>query len=102
MILYCHRQHFILYLAPIQDAPDRHDGQADKSPSRSSLDVPLEEKPHCMKSTDERLDLGHGLGLLLVRQIAEAHGGIMKMENRVEGGGEAALVFTCRCHQNEN
>ena len=29
----------------------------------------LEEKPHYMESTDERLNLRHGLGLLLVRQI---------------------------------
>ena len=61
----------------------------------------LKEKPHYMESTDERLDLRHGLGLLLVRQIVEAHGGIMKMENRVEGGVETALVFTCCYNQNE-
>ena len=53
----------------------------------------LEEKPHYMESTDERLDLRHGLGLLLVRQIVEAHSGIMKITNRVEGGVETALVF---------
>lgn len=61
----------------------------------------LEEKPHYMESTDERLDLRHGLGLLLVRQIVEAHGGIMKMENRVEGGVETALVLTCCYNRNE-
>lgn len=32
MILYCCRKLAILYLAPIQDAPDRHDGQTDKGP----------------------------------------------------------------------
>lgn len=53
----------------------------------------LEEKPHYMESTDERLDLRHGLGLLLVRQIVEAHGGIMKITNRDEGGIESALIF---------
>ncbi len=53
----------------------------------------LEEKPHYMESTDERLDLRHGVGLLLVRQIVEAHSGIMKITNRAEGGVETALVF---------
>ena len=53
----------------------------------------LEEKPHYMESTDERLAWRHGLGLLLVRQIVEAHSGIMKITNRVEGGVETALVF---------
>ena len=53
----------------------------------------LKEKPHYMESTDERLDLRHGLGLLLVRQIVEAHGGIMKITNRAEGGVDTALVF---------
>ena len=54
----------------------------------------LEEKPHYMESTDERLDLRHGLGLLLVRQIAETHGGTMKMRNGTCGGVETILTFT--------
>ncbi len=41
----------------------------------------LAEKPHYMESTDERLDLRHGLGLLLVRQIMAAHDGAMAIEN---------------------
>lgn len=52
----------------------------------------LEEKPHYMESTDERLDLRHGLGLLLVRQIVEAHGGAMKIESAPHGGYKT--IFT--------
>ncbi len=54
----------------------------------------LEEKPHYMESTNERLDLRHGLGLLLVRQIVEAHRGTMKMANAACGGVETTLTFT--------
>jgi len=53
----------------------------------------LEEKPHYMNSTDERLDLRHGLGLLLVRQITEAHGGTIEMVNAACGGVETILTF---------
>ena len=53
----------------------------------------LEEKPHYMESTDERLDLRHGLGLLLVRQIVEAHGGTLKMESAPQNGCKAILTF---------
>ena len=53
----------------------------------------LKEKPHYMESTDERLDLRHGLGLLLVRQIVEAHGGTMEMESAPRSGCKITLAF---------
>ena len=53
----------------------------------------LEEKPHYMESTDERLDLRHGLGLLLVRKIVEAHGGGMKIESAPQSGYKTILIF---------
>ena len=53
----------------------------------------LNERPHYMESTDERLDLRHGLGLLLVRQIVEAHGGKMKIESVPQSGCQTILTF---------
>ncbi|WP_414732947.1 sensor histidine kinase [Acetobacterium carbinolicum] len=53
----------------------------------------LEEKPHYMKSTDERLDLRHGLGLLLVRQIVDAHEGTMQIKSVANHGFTTTLTF---------
>lgn len=53
----------------------------------------LKEKPHYMESTDEQLDLRHGLGLLLVRQIAAAHKGALRIESVHPHGCKAALIF---------
>ncbi len=54
----------------------------------------LEEKPHYMESTDDRLDLRHGLGLILVRQIAEAHNGSMKFDSGEQKGCKVTLTFS--------
>ena len=53
----------------------------------------LEEKPHYMESTDERLDLRHGLGLLLVRQIAAAHDGSVRIDSALNQGFQTTLSF---------
>ena len=56
----------------------------------------LREKPHYLESTDERLDLRHGLGLVLVRQIAEAHGGTFNIESTAGQGFRAIMTFENR------
>lgn len=53
----------------------------------------LKEIPHYLESADERLDLRHGLGLLLVRQIVEAHDGTMHIESAPQKGYTAVLTF---------
>ncbi|HEX3076333.1 MAG TPA: HAMP domain-containing sensor histidine kinase [Lachnospiraceae bacterium] len=53
----------------------------------------LSDKPHYMESMDERLDLRHGLGLLLVQQITRAHNGTMRIDSPVDGGCRTILAF---------
>lgn len=55
----------------------------------------LKNKPHYMESTDERLDLRHGLGLLLVRQIVEAHHGTIEVESKLQEGYKTNIYFPC-------
>ena len=53
----------------------------------------LKEKPHYLESTDERLDLRHGLGLVLVRQIVAAHEGTMTIDSKINCGCKIILTF---------
>ena len=53
----------------------------------------LNEKPHYMESTDDRLDLRHGLGLILVHQIVDAHNGTMQIESEEQKGYKVILNF---------
>lgn len=55
----------------------------------------LKSKPHYMDSTDDRLDLRHGLGLLLVRQIVEAHQGSIEIESRPQKGVKTSIYLPC-------
>lgn len=53
----------------------------------------LNTKTHYMESTDEKLNLRHGLGMLLVRQIIDAHHGTMKIESKPQEGFKTTLTF---------
>lgn len=53
----------------------------------------LKNKPHYMESTDDSLDLRHGLGLLLVRQIVNAHNGTMEIESKPGEGYKTDIYF---------
>ena len=53
----------------------------------------LRATAHHLESTDERLNLRHGLGVLLVRQIVEAHHGTVKIERAPQNGYQTVLVF---------
>lgn len=48
---------------------------------------------HHLESTDEKLNLRYGLGVLLVRQIVDAHKGTMTMESAPQKGFRTMLTF---------
>ena len=60
-------------------------------PAEKLKELDADSRP--MESTDEKLNLRHGLGILLVRQIAEAHKGTMTMESEPGKGFKTVLVF---------
>lgn len=53
----------------------------------------LEEKPHYMKSTDDRLDLRHVLGLFIVRQVVAANKGTLTLEGEEGCGCRVNLIL---------
>ena len=53
----------------------------------------LNAKTHYLESADGSLHLRHGLGVLLVRQIMEAHKGTMKISSEEQKGYETILIF---------
>ncbi len=53
----------------------------------------LQERPHYIESTDDRLDLRHGLGHILVRQIVKAHNGTIQIESEYQKGFKVMLIF---------
>lgn len=51
----------------------------------------LATRPHYMESTDERLDLRHGLGIVLVRQIIQVHNGTLEIESEFQKGYKTTI-----------
>ena len=54
----------------------------------------LKANTHRIESTDERLNLRHGLGILLVWQIVEAHHGTMEIFSEPQIGYKTVLTFS--------
>lgn len=46
----------------------------------------IQSTPHYLQSTDERLDLRHGLGLLLVKEIVSIHNGTVSVSSALNNG----------------
>ncbi|MDE6204283.1 MAG: HAMP domain-containing histidine kinase, partial [Lachnospiraceae bacterium] len=53
----------------------------------------LRAKTRHIESTDEKLNLKHGLGILLVWQIVEAHHGTMEITSAPQNGCQTCLTF---------
>lgn len=53
----------------------------------------LDHKPNYLDSLDNHLSLRHGLGLLLVRMIATAHGGTVNFESEVSQGFTTSFII---------
>lgn len=53
----------------------------------------LNANNHYLESTDDSLNLSHGLGLLLVRQIVKAHEGKMQIYSHANQGFKTILTF---------
>ncbi|MGN7761454.1 sensor histidine kinase [Paenibacillus sp. 22594] len=64
--------------------------------SESELSAIL-KTPHYMNSTDESLNLRHGMGLLLVKQIVAAHHGTIQFHSQPQQGFTASITFNESC-----
>ena len=46
-----------------------------------------------MESTDEKLGLRHGLGLLIVRQVVNAHDGELEIDGAMQEGFSTTITL---------
>ena len=55
----------------------------------------LQSTPHYMMDSGNGSQLRHGLGLVIVRQIAAAHGGWVRLDHGENGGFLVEIVLKC-------
>jgi signal transduction histidine kinase len=55
----------------------------------------LNTMPHYLKSTDDRLDLRHGLGLLIVKEIVAVHKGEFSVDSEFGKGFTSTMILKC-------
>lgn len=53
----------------------------------------IQTTPHYLQSTDDRLDLQHGLGLLLVKEIVTIHKGRIKISGALNAGFSTTIYL---------
>ncbi|HIX30228.1 MAG TPA: HAMP domain-containing histidine kinase [Candidatus Blautia stercoravium] len=53
----------------------------------------IQKKPHYMVCDSQVKEQSHGLGLLIVRQIAQAHGGRVELSHAPQGGFQAEIFL---------
>ena len=53
----------------------------------------IQKKPHYMVCDSQVKEQSHGLGLLIVRQIAQAHGGRVELSHAPQGGFRAEIFL---------
>ena len=61
----------------------------------------LNDAPHYMVCDTNTTEQRHGLGLLIVRQIAESHGGRAKIRESAHGGFAAEMALPCSGYETE-
>lgn len=61
----------------------------------------LNHEPHYMMCDENVTGQRHGLGLLIVRQIAQVHGGTMQIGHSRYGGFEVIIDLPCRTETSE-
>ena len=98
--------------SPEQDRVDVHftqqDGGALITVSDQGLGVPpkklprLTERFYRVDRSRERGKGGHGLGLSIVKELAEWHGGQLELANRPEGGLEVRVQLPFHIEEGEN